>query len=163
MRPSRAARWAAIAAIAFAGAASAAEPPPPTPLVVFYAPADLGPAARGRARHADRRGPAARLGAGRSLAARPPTASAPLQLRRAVEAYQDFRYAEALASADAGLAEATATGALGLSGSDLSDLLLYRALAVGERGDAARAWDDFVRAAALDPSRRLDPVRFPPG
>lgn len=162
MRRSRAAGLAAIAVIALGGSSSSAEPAPPTPLVVYYAPAELGPARA--AVRATLTGAAQRHGSVLVDLSPPdePTASAALQLRRAVEAYQDFRYDEALASADAAITEAAATGALGLSGSDLSDLLIYRALAVGERGDAARAWDDYIRAATLDPSRRLDPVRFPP-
>src|SRR5688500_10024013 len=148
--PWRAAGLAAIAALVAAPRA-AAEPPPPTPLVVFYAAPELGPAriaVRGALG-----GAAQRRGTAMADLSPPdePSASAALQLRRAIEAYQDFRYAEALASADSGLTEAAATGGLGLSSADLSDLLLYRALALGERGDATRAWDDFIRAATLDP------------
>ena len=162
MRPSLRALAAAIATLAAARAAGAAEPPPPAPLVVFYAAPELGPA-RAAVRGA-LAGAAQRLGSALIDLSPPeqPPVGAALQLRRAIEAYQDFRYAEALASADAGISEAAATGGLGLSGTDLSDLLIYRALALGERGDAARAWDDFIRAATVDPSRRLDAVRFPP-
>jgi hypothetical protein len=31
-----------------------------------------------------------------------------------------------------------------------------------ERGNATAAWEHFVQAVVLDPSRRLDPVRYPP-
>lgn len=161
MRGARAA-WLA-AAIGWSSAAAHAQPRAPAgpPLIVFHAdpvdaPAEKARAALGRA--------AERLGAALiDLSPAPdPAPEAPLHLRRAIEAYHDFRYAEALTSADAGVAEATRTGADGLSATDLSDLLIYRALAYTEQGDAARAWDDFVRAAALDPSRKLDPVRFSP-
>ena len=91
-----------------------------------------------------------------------PAPEAPAHLRAAIDAYHDFRYPDALASADRGLAEAAATGAAGLSPGDLSDLFIYRALALGEQGDAGRAWDDHVRAATIDPGRVLDAVRFPP-
>lgn len=83
-------------------------------------------------------------------------------LRRGIEDYQAFKFPSALQHLEAGLAEATRTGALGLSPGELSDLLIYRALVLTELGDASRAWDDFVRAVVLDPSRRLDAARFPP-
>ncbi len=161
MRGARAA-WLA-AAIGWSSAAARAQPRAPEgpPLVVFHA--DPVDAAAQKARTA-LAGAAERLGAALiDVSPAPePAPGAPLHLRRAIEAYHDFRYAEALTSADAGVAEATRTGADGLSATDLSDLLIYRALAYTEQGDAARAWDDFVRAAALDPSRKLDPVRFSP-
>jgi hypothetical protein len=161
MRGSRAA-WLA-AAIGWSSAVARAQPRAPEgpPLIVFHA--DPVDAAAEKARAALGRA-AERLGAALiDLSPAPaPAPEAPLHLRRAIEAYHDFRYAEALTSADAGVAEATKTGADGLSAADLSDLLIYRALAYTEQGDAARAWDDFVRAAVLDPSRKLDPVRFSP-
>ncbi len=83
-------------------------------------------------------------------------------LRRGIDAYLAFKYDDALRDLDAGLAEAVTTGARGLRPSELSDLLLYRALVSTQRGDSTRAWDDYLRAAAVDPTRRLDPVRFPP-
>ncbi|MCG8419150.1 MAG: hypothetical protein MJE77_14545 [Proteobacteria bacterium] len=91
-----------------------------------------------------------------------PKPQAGRHLRRSIEDYQAFRFQSALENLDVGLAEAARTGALGLSPSELSDLLIYRALVLTELGDAARAWDDFVRAVVLDPSRRLDTARFPP-
>jgi hypothetical protein len=154
-----------VAAIGWAATvtapARAAEPT--TPLVVFYASAELGEASRGGVRGA-LQGAAQRIGSALVDLSPPvePPVEASLNLRRAIESYEAFRYGEALTSADAGLTEATATGGLGLSDSDLSDLLIYRGLALTERGDAGRAWEDFVRAATIDPSRRLDPVRFPP-
>jgi tetratricopeptide (TPR) repeat protein len=162
MRAPRAA-WLA-AAIGWSSAAARAQPtaaPEGPPLVVFHADPVDATAVRARTALAQA---AERLGAALvDLSPAPePAPEAPLHLRRAIEAYHDFHYPDALASADAGVAEATRTGAAGLSATDLSDLLIYRALAYTEQGDAARAWDDFVRAAALDPSRKLDPVRFPP-
>ncbi|HEU5055881.1 MAG TPA: hypothetical protein VFU21_05130 [Kofleriaceae bacterium] len=164
MRAPRAA-WLA-AAIGWSSTAARAQPAAPSgregpPLIVFHADPVDAVAERTRAALAQA---AERLGAALiDLSPVPePAPSAPLLLRRAIEAYHDFRYADALASADAAVAEAARTGADGLSATDLSDLLIYRALAYTEQGDAARAWDDFVRAAALDPSRKLDPVRFSP-
>ncbi len=161
MRAPRAA-WLA-AAIGWSSAARAQPPPAPAgpPLVVFHADPVDAVAVRTRAALAQA---ADRLGAPLvDLSPLPePAPSAPLLLRRAIEAYHDFRYPDALSSADAAVAEAARTGADGLGATDLSDLLIYRALSYTEQGDAARAWDDFVRAAALDPSRKLDPVRFSP-
>ena len=161
MRARRAA-WLA-AAISWSSAAARAAPPERDgpPLVVFHADPVDAVAERARAALAQA---AERLGAPMvDLSPVPePAPSAPLLLRRAIEAYHDFRYPDALSSADAAVSEATRTGADGLSATDLSDLLIYRALAYTEQGDAGRAWDDFVRAAALDPSRKLDPVRFSP-
>ncbi|RMH43885.1 MAG: hypothetical protein D6689_03935 [Deltaproteobacteria bacterium] len=92
----------------------------------------------------------------------PPPPRAGHYLARGIDAYHRLEYETALAQLDAGLAEAARTGALGLAPSELSDLLLYRALVRTEQGDAARAWDDMVGAAVIDPTRRLDPARFPP-
>ena len=83
-------------------------------------------------------------------------------LRRGIDDYQAFKFESALAQLEAGLTEATRTGALGLSPDELSELLIYRALVRTELGDAAQAWEDFVRAVVLDPTRRLDAARFPP-
>jgi len=88
--------------------------------------------------------------------------NAGVHLQHGIEAYRRFAYEEALGYLEKGVAEASASGALGLSHSELSDLLIYRALVLGQLGDAARAWDDFVRAATVDPTRKLDPVRFAP-
>ena len=83
-------------------------------------------------------------------------------LRRGIEDYQAFKFTTSLEHLNAGIVEASRTGGQGLFPSELSDLLIYRALVLTELGDAARAWEDFVRAVVLDPSRRLDAARFPP-
>jgi tetratricopeptide (TPR) repeat protein len=155
-----------IALLAAAGLAAPptvrAERAPELPLVIFFAPA---PAA---AEAAAARGALARLARAEATAlvdlspALPPAPTAPARLRRAIEAYEAFRYDEALGDLDQAIAEAASTGAAGLEPSGLSDLLLYRALCHVQRGDATRAWDDFVRAATADPARLLDPLRFPP-
>jgi hypothetical protein len=147
-----------LALVALAGVAAAAEPP----LVVFHAPAgapeDVAAARESLAQVARAEGTTLV-----DLSARAPAApTAPASLRRAIEAYEALRYDEALQALGAGLAEAETTGAAGLSPNELSDLLLYRALVQTQRGDTVRAWEDFVRAATVDPTRRLDPLRFPP-
>jgi len=92
----------------------------------------------------------------------PPPPKAGQYLNRAIDAYHDLKYDTALAQIDLALAEVDGSGGAGLTTSELSDLFLYRALVVTEQGDSPRAWDDLVRAAALDPTRKLDPVRFSP-
>jgi hypothetical protein len=154
------AAWAAVAAhLALAGLATGAEP---APIIYYWAAADAPPAAAEARAAVDelarRRGTAMidRSPAG----AEPPRA--PALLRGAIEDYQGFRYDQALEKLERALAEAGLTGAAGLTPSELSDLLIYRALVQEQRGDKTRAWDDFLRAAVIDPSRRLDPVRFSP-
>ena len=138
--------------------ASAGSPP----IIVFVGPSD-GPPEVAEARQA-LDGLARRRGTVLiDLTPKPPAKPrARSHLRRGVDAYLAFKYDDALRAFDLGLAEAAATGADGLDPSQLSDLLLYRALTEAQRGDSTKAWDDFVRSAAVDPTRRLDPVRFPP-
>ena len=150
-----------VVALALLAPAVASAAPPP-PIVVFVGPAEP-PAPVAAARDA-LRGFARRRGTAfvdlSPTAAPSPTAA--LQLARGVEAYFAFRYDEALTHLNQGLTEAAATGAAGLGAPELSDLLIYRALAHTELGDAVRAWEDFVRAATVAPARRLDPARFSP-
>jgi hypothetical protein len=96
-------------------------------------------------------------------ASAPPTA--PLatneRIRRGRAAYTELRFEAAIAELEAAATEAASTGAAGLAPADLSDLYLFRGLARVQLNDA-HAWDDLVAAAALDPSRVLDPQVFPP-
>lgn len=136
--------------------------PKPPPLIVFHAP-DGEPAEIAAVRDALVRLARAAGTAFLDLSPPPPAPpAAPAHLRRAIEAYDALRYDEALAALEQGVAEAAATGAAGLEPAELSDLLLYRALVHTQRSDGTRAWEDFVRAATVDPTRRLDPYRFPP-
>ncbi|HTM23467.1 MAG TPA: hypothetical protein VL172_23250, partial [Kofleriaceae bacterium] len=154
------AAWAAVAAhLALGHPAGAAEP---APILYAWAAADAPPVAlEARAavdEMARRRGTAL---IDRSPPA-PASPDAPGLLRGAIEDYQAFRYEQALDKLERALDEAARTGAAGLTPTELSDLLIYRALVQEQRGDKTRAWDDFVRAAVIDPTRRLDPVRFSP-
>lgn len=142
-------------------AAAWAAPTPP-PLVVYWAPTDA-PAEVAEARAAIEG--AARAAGTTVLDVSPPAPAppaAPAHLARGVEAYGRVRWDEALEALDAGLADAARTGAAGLQPADLSDLMLYRALVHTQKGDKARAWEDLVRAATVDPTRQIDPARFPP-
>lgn len=144
-------------ASAVASAVASGAPASP-PLIVFYAPADAAATRATLEGTARTRGTAV---VDLSPAASPPPA-APQALRRAIEAYHGFAYDDAHTQLQHALAEAARTGALGLSPAELGDAHIYRGLIATEQGDAAVAWDGFVHAATLDPTRRLDPVRFPP-
>ncbi len=157
---------ATVAVLCWTALASAA--PPPTsapaaaPFVVFHAPAGAGPAVAA-ARDAISRVAATSGSAFIDLTPAPaPPPSAPTLRARAIEAYDALRLDDAEAALDSALGEARATGAAGLEPSELSDLLLYRALVHTQRSNAARAWDDLVRCLTVDPARLLDPARFPP-
>lgn len=91
-----------------------------------------------------------------------PVPTAKSLLRRGMDGYDAFRYDEAYAALEAALTEAAQSGAADLSSTELSDLLLYRALVHSQRGDATKAWDDMIRAAVVNPTRILDALRYPP-
>jgi hypothetical protein len=78
-----------------------------------------------------------------------------------VEAYNALRFDDAWVALEEARRQVDETGAAGLSPAQLSDLFLYRGLVRTQRGDAA-AWDELVTALVVDPTRVLDPARFPP-
>lgn len=88
--------------------------------------------------------------------------SASSELRRAVAAYHEFDFQSAMKHLNDAIVEAVATGAAGLSTSELSDLFMFRALVRKTQGDSTSAWEDFVQAALIAPTRHLDAVRFSP-
>ena len=53
-------------------------------------------------------------------------------------------------------------GAAGLTRAQLSDLFLYRGLIKTQQGDTNAAWEELLVANTIDPTRDLDPNRFPP-
>lgn len=77
-------------------------------------------------------------------------------------AYEALRFEEAVASLDAAARSVERTGGAGLTTAELADLFLYRALSAVQLGRAEPAWEDFVRAATMDPARALDPAELPP-
>ena len=83
-------------------------------------------------------------------------------LREGIDAYASLRLEDAWAALERAREAADRTGAAGLASSELSDLFLYRALVRTQRGDATVAWDELVVALVVDPTRVLDPARFPP-
>ena len=91
-----------------------------------------------------------------------PKPADPTRIAAAVTAYDELRFDEALALLDQAAGELDRTGAAGLDVARLAELFLYRGLARIQLGQPARAWDDLLIAARIDPSRVLDPARFPP-
>jgi len=91
-----------------------------------------------------------------------PPVRAPGLLQSAIVAYEKQSYVQAVARLDEAIAEASHTGAASLTPSQLADLFLYRGLAKSKLGSNDESWADFVRAASVDVTRRLDPARFPP-
>jgi hypothetical protein len=92
----------------------------------------------------------------------PTNASLIPALEAAKSAYARFGFRDAIASFDALQRAADAAGGGDLDGRQLSEIFLYRGLAKLEALSADAAWDDLVNAARLDPTRALDPARFPP-
>lgn len=92
----------------------------------------------------------------------PPPPTAPAELGRAVAAYQEFDYGRAMQHLTAAFAEIQSLGVRSVSNAELCDLFIYRALVRNAQGDSSAAWDDFVQAALIDPTRHLDAVRFSP-
>lgn len=153
---------AGVFALCLAHGVPAARAEEPAPLVVLYAPPSA-PASVSRARTA--LGQAARergtVVIDLSPVAEPPPEAAQ-SLRRGIEAYHNFKYDVAHDELQRALQEAQQTGAAGLTSSELTDIYIYSALVASQRGDSTITWDNFIAAAAIDPTRRLDPVRFPP-
>jgi hypothetical protein len=131
-------------------------------LVIFHGPSPARPIVQ-HLRRALAEVARAHAGALLDLSPAPPApARAVEHVRHGVEAYRAFEYGQALEHLDAGLAEAARTGGAGMSTSELADLHLARALVFTQLDERERAWDEMVAAATLDPTRTLDPVRFPP-
>lgn len=131
---------------------------PAADAILYWAPPDAPAVLRMRTR-------AAAEAKGAAFVDRSPAAPQPADATRiaaAVTAYEQLRFDEALALLDQAAAELDRTGAAGLDVARLAELFLYRGLARIQLGDPARAWDDLLIAARIDPSRVLDPARFPP-
>ena len=150
-----------LLAIVSAATAARAAPPGHAVAVWWQPPGDLAPAARARAAFADA---AQRRGAAFVDATEP--ARTPPSLVPALDAaladWAAFRFADALAKLDELARLADARGGGDLDQRQLGEIYLYRGLCRLEVGPAEAAWDDLVRAARLDPTRVIDPARFPP-
>lgn len=146
-----------LVALSLLGLARAAVAAPAADVVTYWA-AGAPPSWRDEVRAAAGRAGAAFVD-GSPAAEAPP--AAPALLDEGVRAYLALRFDDAVSALDGAAAELDQTGAAGLTSAQLVDVFLFRGLARIQRGDPA-AWDDLVIAARLDPSRVLDPARFPP-
>ncbi|MDB4953606.1 MAG: hypothetical protein JWO36_1175, partial [Myxococcales bacterium] len=103
---------------------------------------------------------------GAAVIDRSPASPAPVEtaqlLQKGIEAYDELKFDEAVAALDQARDLADRTGAAGLTKTQLSDLFLYRGLVKAQQTDATAAWDELITASVVDPTRDLDPARFPP-
>lgn len=132
-----------------------------TVAVWWQPPGEVAPAARARAAFEEA---AARRGAALVDAtepARTPPSLVPA-LDSAIADWAAFHFADALRKLDELARLADARGGGDLDQRQLGEIYLYRGLSRLEVGPAEAAWDDLVRAARLDPTRVIDPARFPP-
>ena len=132
-----------------------------TVAVWWQPPGEPEPAARTRAAFA---AAAARRGAtlvDATEPARTPPSLVP-ELDSALADWAAFHFASALGKLDELARLADARGGGDLDQRQLGEIYLYRGLCHLEVGPAEAAWDDLVRAARLDPTRVIDPARFPP-
>lgn len=83
-------------------------------------------------------------------------------IRRGIAAYTQLELEQAATALDTAVDIVDQTGAHALDAPALGELFLYRALTHQHRRDDARAWDDLVIAATVDPARVLDPASFAP-
>jgi hypothetical protein len=79
-----------------------------------------------------------------------------------VSAFDSLKFDDAWQALERARSEADRTGADGLTQAQLSDLFLYRGLVRAQQGDEAASWEELVAANTIDPTRELDPGRFPP-
>lgn len=93
----------------------------------------------------------------------PPPAQlvAPL-VQRGIDAYNAVQFDIAWQSLERARDLIEHNGAAGLAPSQLGDLFLYRSLLLVERKEPALAWEEIVTSVVVDPTRVLDPTRFPP-
>ncbi|HZS40555.1 MAG TPA: PEGA domain-containing protein [Polyangia bacterium] len=147
-----------VCCAAFAGQSAHAQTAPSEIAFVYFGEADPTGVDQSFLALGRRRGaPVAREAPGQ-LAEQTPGAA----LSRAIAAYGQLHFAEAIAALDAVEREVAPRGGGGLTRGELVDLHAYRAAARMANGDEASAWDDLLAAAVLAPSRPLDPARFPP-
>jgi hypothetical protein len=145
------------------GTAAAAQAAEPGTVAIFWAPPANPPAdSNARAAFAD----AARSLGARFIDATPPPASTPEpslvpSLEAAKAAYAKFAFPDAISRLNALERLVERSGGGDLDRRQLSEIFFYRGLAKLETA-AEDTWDDLVHAARLDPTRVVDPARFPP-
>jgi hypothetical protein len=143
----------ALTLVAIAGAVATAAPT--ADLVVVWAPG---------MRTAPLEAAAKRAGAALIDASPKPagTAQTGQLVQAGVQAFDELKFDEAWKALERARSEVDRTGADGLTQAQLSDLFLYRALVRAQQGDSTAGWEELVAANTIDPTRELDPGRFPP-
>jgi hypothetical protein len=146
----------------FAAELVAGAAPPGATVAVYWQPPEV--AAVGGAARAAFSDAAKSIGARfvDAAAVEPANPSLVSALEAAKGAYAVFAFRDAIASLEVLQRTADAAGGGDLDSRQLSEIFLYRGLAKLEVISADAAWDDLVNAARLEPTRVLDPARFPP-
>jgi hypothetical protein len=90
------------------------------------------------------------------------TAQTAQLVQQGVAAFESLKFDEAWLLLERARSEVDRTGADGLTQAQLSDLFLYRGLVKAQQDDTTNTWDELVAANTIDPTRELDPGRFPP-
>lgn len=94
---------------------------------------------------------------------KPEGASQTAQLvQKGLDAFDRLEFDEAWQLLETARSEIDRTGAAGLTQAQLSDVFLYRGLIKTQEGDINAAWEELIIANTVDPTRELDPGRFPP-
>jgi hypothetical protein len=83
-------------------------------------------------------------------------------VQNGLDAFERLELDRAWQLLESARSEVDRTGAAGLTQAQLSDLFLYRGLIKTQQGDTNSAWEELVVANTVDPTRELDPGRFPP-
>ena len=83
-------------------------------------------------------------------------------VQKGLDAVERLELDQAWRLLDLARSEVDRTGAAGLTQAQLSDLFLYRGLIKTQQGDSNGAWEELIIANTVDPTRELDPGRFPP-
>ncbi len=83
-------------------------------------------------------------------------------VQKGVDAYERLDFDEAWNLLDTARSDVDRSGAAGLTQAQLSDLFLYRGLIRTQQNDPNGAWEELVVSNTVDPTRQLDPGRFPP-
>jgi hypothetical protein len=148
-----------VAICALLAAAPARVIAAPTADVVILWTSDPAPGLTGAVGDAARRAGAALIDV--SPAAREVESAAPW-IRQGIDGYGALNYKRAREALDHAAELVDRTGGAGLDVTALGDLFLYRGMVRAQENDEAGAWEDFVVATTIDPTRALDPAGFAP-
>lgn len=83
-------------------------------------------------------------------------------VQRGIQAFERLELDDAWKTLEQARSDIDRDGGAGLTRAQLSDLFLYRGLVKIQQGDTSAAWEELIAANTIDPTRQLDPGRFPP-